>query len=65
MGPFLKAKPNEIIPQKIPATREGIREFCRQHRIRRLDLFGSVLKDDLTAQSDFGRDCGIRAGRTR
>ncbi len=27
-------------------------EFCRRHRIRRLSLFGSVLRDDFTEDSD-------------
>ena len=26
--------------------------FCRKHHIRRLSLFGSVLRDDFTADSD-------------
>jgi len=29
-----------------------IAEFCRRNRIRRLALFGSVLRDDFTPQSD-------------
>ena len=29
-----------------------IAEFCRQHHIRRLSLFGSVLRDDFTDKSD-------------
>jgi len=34
----------------IPLDR--IREFCRKHRIRRLALFGSILRDDFTPESD-------------
>jgi len=34
----------------IPAKR--IAEFCRQNRIRRLALFGSVLRDDFGPDSD-------------
>lgn len=34
----------------IPA--EGIAEFCRRHHIRRLALFGSVLRDDFGPDSD-------------
>lgn len=33
-------------------SRERIAEFCRQHHIRRLSLFGSVLRDDFTDHSD-------------
>lgn len=29
-----------------------IAEFCRRHHIRRLALFGSVLRDDFTPDSD-------------
>jgi predicted nucleotidyltransferase len=39
-------KPNIDIPQ------EKIAEFCRRHYIRRLALFGSVLRDDFTPDSD-------------
>ncbi|MBI4718452.1 MAG: nucleotidyltransferase family protein [Planctomycetes bacterium] len=35
-----------MIPQ------EAIAEFCRRHHVRRLALFGSVLRDDFTPDSD-------------
>jgi len=35
---------------KIPKNR--LAEFCRQHRIQKLSLFGSVLRDDFRADSD-------------
>jgi predicted nucleotidyltransferase len=38
------------LPIEIP--REVIAEFCRRHRIRRLSLFGSVLRDDFAPGSD-------------
>ncbi|MGO9571848.1 MAG: nucleotidyltransferase family protein [Desulfomonilaceae bacterium] len=31
---------------------EKIAEFCRRHRIRKLALFGSVLRDDFNEDSD-------------
>lgn len=31
---------------------EPLREFCRRHHIRRLSLFGSVLRDDFGPDSD-------------
>lgn len=34
----------------IPAER--IADFCRRHRIRRLALFGSILRDDFRPDSD-------------
>ena len=37
---------------KIEVPREKLAEFCRDKGIRRLALFGSVLRDDFTAASD-------------
>jgi hypothetical protein len=37
---------------RLPAPQQKIAEFCRANRIRRLALFGSVLRDDFTASSD-------------
>jgi uncharacterized protein len=37
---------------RIDIPREEIAEFCRRHGIRRLSLFGSVLRDDFTDESD-------------
>ena len=37
---------------RIDIPREAIAEFCRRHRVRRLALFGSVIRDDFTPQSD-------------
>jgi predicted nucleotidyltransferase len=37
---------------KPPVPREAIAEFCRRHYIRRLSLFGSVLRDDFRPDSD-------------
>ncbi len=36
----------------IDIPREEIAAFCRRHRIRRLALFGSILRDDFTPDSD-------------
>lgn len=38
------------LPFELP--REALPEFCRRHRIRRLALFGSVLRDDFQPASD-------------
>lgn len=35
---------------EIPAA--PLAEFCKRHRIRRLSLFGSVLRDDFREESD-------------
>ena len=36
----------------IPIPRDRIAKFCRRHHIRRLSLFGSVLRDDFGPDSD-------------
>ena len=37
---------------RIDIPKEQIAEFCRCNHIRRLGLFGSVLRDDFTPESD-------------
>jgi len=37
---------------RIPVDRPKLAELCRKHHIRRLALFGSVLRDDFRADSD-------------
>ena len=41
-----------MINQRISLPLEGIAEFCRKHHIRKLSLFGSVLRDDFRPDSD-------------
>lgn len=36
----------------IEIDREKLAEFCRRRRIRKLSLFGSVLREDFTPESD-------------
>jgi len=51
-----------------PKQREEIEEFCRRNGIRRLVLFGSVLRQDFTSDSDIdvlvefekGKSVGLR-----
>jgi uncharacterized protein len=38
------------LPIQIP--RDELAEFCQHHHIRKLSLFGSVLRDDFTDDSD-------------
>jgi uncharacterized protein len=40
------------LPIEIP--RERLTVFCQRHHIRKLSLFGSVLRDDFCAESDVG-----------
>lgn len=37
---------------RIPIPREALAAFCRRHHIRKLSLFGSVLRDDFRPDSD-------------
>ncbi len=37
---------------QIEVPKERIEEFCEKHRIRKLSLFGSVLRKDFGADSD-------------
>ncbi len=37
---------------RIAIDRTRIAAFCRRHRVRRLSLFGSVLRDDFRGDSD-------------
>ena len=41
-----------------------LEQFCRDHHIRRLALFGSVLRDDFRADSDVDILVEFEAGRT-
>ena len=48
---------NEMSPH-ITIDPDAVAAFCRRHHIKRLALFGSVLRDDLTPDSDVD----VRAG---
>jgi hypothetical protein len=37
---------------RIQIDREQVADFCRRHQVRRLALFGSVLRDDFRPDSD-------------
>ena len=37
---------------RIEVPRQQVSDFCRRHHIRRLALFGSVLRDDFRPDSD-------------
>lgn len=38
--------------ENLGISREQLAEFCQRHRIRKLSFFGSILRDDFTADSD-------------
>lgn len=37
---------------RLPLPQQQVAEFCHRHHIRRLALFGSVLRDDFRPDSD-------------
>ena len=37
---------------RVPVPQAEVAAFCERHRIRRLSLFGSVLRDDFGPESD-------------
>ena len=40
------------VKSRVDLPREAVVGFCRKHHIRKLALFGSVLRDDFTYSSD-------------
>jgi len=47
---------------RIEIPKEIIKDFCRRNHIRRLSLFGSVLRDEFTDDSDIGVLVEFRPG---
>ena len=45
-------------------SEEDIKEFCQRHSIRKLSLFGSVLRDDFTKESDVDVLVEFQPGKT-
>jgi hypothetical protein len=52
------------ISMGISIPRQRIAEFCRRHHVRRLSLFGSVLRDDFRPDSDIDVLVEFEPGRT-
>lgn len=49
---------------QIHIPQDRIAEFCQRNRIRRLALFGSVIRDDFTPESDVDVLVEFESGRT-
>jgi predicted nucleotidyltransferase len=49
---------------RITVPLERLADFCERHHIRRLALFGSVLRDDFTPESDVDVLVEFEAGST-
>ncbi|MBI2851313.1 MAG: nucleotidyltransferase family protein [Chloroflexi bacterium] len=43
---------SKTISQRFSVSKDRLAEFCRRHHIRKLALFGSVLRDDFRPDSD-------------
>ena len=49
---------------RLNIPRDAVAEFCRRHHIRRMALFGSVLRDDFASESDVDVLVEFEPGRT-
>ena len=49
---IIEVESDMVLERNIKIDREQIAEFCRRNHIRRLALFGSVLRDDFRPDSD-------------
>jgi predicted nucleotidyltransferase len=49
---MMKKRGSRKMSARIHIDREQITAFCRRHHIRKLALFGSVLRDDFRPDSD-------------
>ena len=49
---------------RIDMPKEEIAAFCRRHHIQRMALFGSVLRDDFTPESDIDVLVEFAPGKT-
>jgi predicted nucleotidyltransferase len=54
-----------MTPAQLHADPAEIAEFCRRHEIIRLELFGSVLRDDFGPESDIDVLATFRPGTNR
>lgn len=53
---------NIVLPAAI--FKEELAQFCQRHHIRKLSLFGSVLRDDFTPESDIDFLVEFEPGKT-
>lgn len=54
----------QLVRAKIDISREEIAAFCQRNGIKRLALFGSVLRDDFTPESDVDVMVEFEPGKT-
>ena len=53
-----------MLTRNLPTTQAQLAEFCRRHHIRRLALFGSVLREDFRPDSDVDLLVEFESGHT-
>ena len=53
---------NGIMSPQISIDRDAVSAFCRRHHIKRLALFGSVLREDFGPESDIDVLVEFQAG---
>jgi uncharacterized protein len=53
-----------VLDLPIAWPEEAVADFCRRNHIRKLSLFGSVLRDDFTPESDIDVLVEFEEGRT-
>jgi predicted nucleotidyltransferase len=41
-----------LVDTRFPISKSHLADFCRRHHIRKLSLFGSLLRNDFGAESD-------------
>lgn len=49
---------------RLPIDKEKLADFCRRHHIRKLALFGSILRDDFRPDSDVDVLYAFEAGHS-
>jgi uncharacterized protein len=61
---IIQSKIDILTDVNISLPMTEIENFCKQNHIRRLSLFGSVLRDDFTNESDVDILVEFEAGKT-
>ncbi len=55
---------NDLVAKRVRLRPKAITELCKRHHVRRLALFGSVLRDDFRPDSDVDVLVEFEPGKT-
>jgi len=55
---------NDLVAKRVRLRPKAIAELCKRHHVRRLALFGSVLRDDFRPDSDVDVLVDFEPGKT-